>query len=84
MAESGRRSAEVIRDSRARLLDQPSLAALAIYFALSLAVFGGALIARGGYIGWGPDPSNYVWFCVWWPYALVHRLNPFFSYVIWV
>jgi hypothetical protein len=84
MAESGRRSAEVDRDSRERLLDQPSLAALAIYFAISLAVFGGALIARDGYIGWGPDPSNYMWFCVWWPYALVHRLNPFFSYLIWV
>lgn len=81
MAESGR-SAAVDRDKRERLLDRPSLGALAIYFALSLAVLGGALIARGGYLGWGPDPSNYMWFCVWWPYALVHRLNPFFSYVI--
>src|SRR5215469_11323419 len=83
MADSGR-SAAVDRVDRERMLDRPSLAALAIYFALSLAVFGGALLARGGYTGWGPDPSNYMWFAVWWPYALVHRLNPFFSYVIWV
>lgn len=73
-----------IPQSRERLLDRPSLGALAIYFTLSLVVFGGALVARGGYIGWGPDPTNYVWFCVWWPYALVHRLNPFFSHLIWV
>ncbi|HEV2170600.1 MAG TPA: hypothetical protein VGR40_06615, partial [Candidatus Binatus sp.] len=66
------------------MLDRPGLEALAIYSALSIVVFGGALLVRGGYIGWGPDPTNYMWFCVWWPYALVHRLNPFFSYLIWV
>lgn len=69
---------------RGRMLDPPSLIALALYSLLSIVVFGGALLARGGYIGIGPDPSISTWLFAWWPYALVHGLNPFFSRQIWV
>jgi hypothetical protein len=69
--------------TRNRLLDRPSLAALAIYFAISLIIFGGALLDRGGYIGRGPDASLVMWFLAWWPHALADRINPFFSHAIW-
>lgn len=30
------------------------------------------------------DPSAYLWFFAWWPHALLHGLNPFFTDVIFV
>ena len=35
------------------------------------------------HVGLGADPSQMMWFMVWWPHALAHRLNPFISFVIW-
>jgi hypothetical protein len=29
------------------------------------------------------DPNFYTWSLSWWPYAIGHGLNPFFSHVIW-
>ncbi len=31
----------------------------------------------------GPDPRQWLWFFRWWPYAIVHGLNPLYSHVIW-
>jgi len=30
------------------------------------------------------DPTQFMWAMVWWPYAILHGLNPFISHVIWV
>lgn len=89
MAAHGRPGADLsspTNDStpRDRMLDPSSVVALALYSLLSIVVFGGALLARGGYIGWGPDPSLSMWFFAWWPYAFTHWLNPLFSHAIWV
>ncbi len=35
------------------------------------------------YVGSGVDPTLAMWALVWWPYALRHGLNPFFSDRIW-
>ena len=35
------------------------------------------------YIGQGPDPANYIWYVLWWPYALLHGLNPFITRLAW-
>lgn len=33
--------------------------------------------------GTGSDPFDSVWFLSWWPYALTHHLDPFFTRLIW-
>ncbi len=65
--------------------DPYGLLALSIYLALSLLFFGRPLLGhfRDTYIGSGPDPSVSMWYFVWWPYGLVHRLDPFFTDFIW-
>lgn len=68
-----------------RTRDRYGLLALSIYLALSLLFFGRPLLGhfRDTYIGSGSDPTQWMWFFVWWPYALVHRLDPFFTDLIW-
>ena len=64
-----------------------ALAALAVYAALSIAFFGIPVLPRlrtsfiGSYIG--TDPSAYMWFLSWWPYAVLHGLNPFRPEIVW-
>jgi hypothetical protein len=62
-----------------------SLTALALYAALSVAIFGRVVILHplASYVGLGFDPSVHMWSLVWWPYALAHRLNPFITQIIW-
>ncbi|HEY6420267.1 MAG TPA: hypothetical protein VIX59_14820 [Candidatus Binataceae bacterium] len=73
------------RPGRERVLDLRSLGAFAIYFGLSLYFFGRTLPGhfRETYIGTGNDPSLFMWFLVWWPYAFIHHLNPFFTDLLW-
>ncbi len=60
--------------------------AFAGYLALSA-----LLIARHGVLDpahacvctGGADPPTYMWALRWWPYALVHGLNPLFTHLVW-
>ena len=37
-----------------------------------------------GYIGqYNHDPIQFIWTLYWWPYAISHHINPFFSTFIW-
>jgi hypothetical protein len=56
-----------------------------IYLAVSVLTFGRSLIGdwSGRYIGNGADPSQFMWYLRWWPYAITHRLNPFLPRIIW-
>jgi hypothetical protein len=65
--------------------DPYGLLALSIYLTISILVFGRPLLGhfRDRYIGTGPDPTISMWFFVWWPHALIHRLSPFFTDVVW-
>jgi hypothetical protein len=29
------------------------------------------------------DPATYMWALAWWPHAILHGLNPFFSHYVW-
>lgn len=29
------------------------------------------------------DPESFIWFLNWWPYAIIHHLNPFITKYIW-
>ena len=65
--------------------DRYGLGASLIYFALSFLFFGRSLLGHfsSRYLGNGPDPSQFMWYLRWWPYALAHHLNPFWPRVIW-
>ena len=60
-----------------------TVAALLVYAVLSLAYFGIpglAHLGRDCVCGkGGNDPATYMWFLAWWPHALLHGVNPFFS-----
>jgi len=65
--------------------DHFGLGALVIYLTLSLIIFGRGLVhdPAGSFVGLTADPSVYMWFLVWWPYAFAHRLNPFVTNLLW-
>jgi hypothetical protein len=61
--------------------------AFALYLVISVVTLGHSALANPGHVivGWDgfTDPSGYMWSLVWWPYALLHGLNPFFTHAIW-
>jgi hypothetical protein len=64
-----------------------TLAALGIFAALSLSIFGIPLIAHGfatsclgGYSG---EPEIYMWGLAWYPHAISHNLAPLETNVVW-
>ncbi len=65
--------------------DLRGLAAFAIYFALAVLFFARGLFGRfsTAYIGKGPDPQALMWLMAWWPHAIRHGLNPFYSRAVW-
>ncbi len=65
--------------------DRWGLVALAIYLALSVIFFGRGLIPNpgGSFVGLTADPSVYMWFLVWWPYAIAHRIHLFVTGLLW-
>jgi hypothetical protein len=69
---------------RAPVFDQAALSAFIIYLTLSVLLFGRSLFGHFGtvYIGVGPDPALMMWSLVWWPHAIVNRINPFLTDVI--
>jgi hypothetical protein len=60
-------------------------AAFTLYAALALLFFARALAGAftTSYLGRDTDPSEFMWFIKWWPYAIGHHLNPFFSDLVW-
>ncbi len=37
----------------------------------------------GKLAGGGSDVYAFVWFLAWWPWALAHHVNPFFTHLVW-
>lgn len=35
------------------------------------------------FFGLNPDPKEFIWMMHWWPYAIKHGLNPFFTEFLW-
>ena len=62
------------------------LGAFWIYVGLSILFFGLPILRHPSqyYLGrLGADPTTFIWYLAWWPYALMHGLNPFMAYDIW-
>ncbi len=55
------------------------------FLLLALLLYGRHVIAHPGrsLIGTGVDPQIFVWSLAWWPYAVLHGLNPIVSHVVW-
>ena len=62
-----------------------SLSPIIIYLALSLLYFGPPAFAaiRHSMFNAGPDSQLIMWSLNWWPFSLVHHLNPFYTRYIW-
>ncbi len=75
------------RDARVGLGPRahPRWWAFAAFLALSLALLGWRIVPNpaSGCACQGNDPATYVWALAWWPHALLHGLNPFYSHDVW-
>jgi hypothetical protein len=73
---------------RARRLSVPGwLIALVLYSAASLALIARQALADPSHVcicvGPNGDPPFFMWALKWWPYAIGHGINPFFTNVVW-
>jgi hypothetical protein len=69
------------------MLHARGVGVLGTYLLISIVLFAAYLIAAGPgrfYIGghFG-DPAMMMWYLVWWPYAVWHRIDPFITYAVW-
>ncbi len=62
-----------------------AMAALALYVAITIGYFGLHVLPHLGSASVGlqdwTDPTANMWSLAWWPYALLHGLNPFVTHV---
>jgi hypothetical protein len=67
--------------------DRFGLLAFLLYLVVSILYFARAVAADPGayFIGGAidHDPSLYMWCLRWWPWALAHRIDPFFCPMVW-
>jgi hypothetical protein len=60
-----------------------TVVALIVYAVISIEFFGVYALPHLGRVcacsGVGDDPAEYMWFLAWWPHALLHGQNPFFT-----
>jgi|1186.fasta_scaffold01056_8 hypothetical protein len=65
----------------------PSLAVLVMYIAISFAYFGWRLLPHPGrdLVGkWQQNDADiFVWSFAWWPHAILHGANPYFTRVVY-
>jgi hypothetical protein len=66
--------------------DRCGAGAFGIYLALSMLFFGRGLVGHftirhvGKAVG---DPALVAWFLLWLPHAIAHRINPFYTNLLW-
>lgn len=55
------------------------------YALISFLYFGLPLLVEPGsqFVGTGPDPKFFIWALAWWPHAILHGQNPFFTHAVW-
>jgi len=76
---------EVSAPSRQGLFDPQASSVFLFYLALSVLIFGRAIVAHPTtwYIGRGPDPQLYIWFIAWWAHSIANWNNPLLTGAIW-
>jgi hypothetical protein len=55
------------------------------YAVASLGVFGLPILRHPGstFVGWGTDPSSFMWYLAWFPHAVGHGINPLVTHEVW-
>ena len=66
-------------------LRRPHVLAALIYLDLSVCLFGIRVLAHPStsYLGYPRDPGFFIWCLEWWPWAILHGYNPFYSHLVW-
>ncbi len=59
------------------------IGAFVLYAALSIGFIDHGVSITHHIAGQGSDPYAFVWFLAWWPWALTHHVNPFFTTLVW-
>ncbi|MGO9817521.1 MAG: hypothetical protein ACLPJJ_09515 [Acidocella sp.] len=59
------------------------LTAVALYAAAAWVVVQHGASLTGMISGGGSDPLIFIWSFAWWPSAMAHHLNPFFTHLVW-
>jgi hypothetical protein len=59
--------------------------AFLLYLVAALGIFGFPILAHPGstFVGWGTDPSSFMWYLAWLPHALLHGINPLITHDVW-
>jgi hypothetical protein len=57
--------------------------ALAFYAGLSWLIVAHGAALTGPIFGHGDDPLAFIWFLAWYPFALAHHLDPFWTHYAW-
>lgn len=72
-------------EAKRRIDARGSAASLLIYLALAIGFLGRGLFGHftDRFFGQSTDPSFYLWYFRWWPYAIGHHLNPFFTRLVY-
>ena len=62
-----------------------NVAIFIVYLLISLAYFGFPTLnsPQTRYVGMNADPTLFIWFIEWWPFAIIHHLNPFATAYMW-
>ncbi len=59
----------------------------AFYIAASALLLGRHVLGDPSHVcaclGGAGDPPSYMWALGWWPYAITHAMNPFFTHLVW-
>ncbi len=86
-ASGGIRTLDIARDWLASRRHQ-AIAALLLYAAIGVGYFGLHVLPHLGRVcvcePGGSDPSIFMWSLAWWPHALLHGWNPFFTNAVFV
>jgi hypothetical protein len=73
--------------TKARAVSVPwhGLSALPVFVCTSILLLGRGVLShpQSYYIGRGPDPSQFMWYLVWWPWAILHGSNPLYTRAVW-
>jgi hypothetical protein len=78
---SGQSAAEKL----ASLARYPSRTACGVYLVISILFFGLRVVGSPStaHVGFTSDAAMMMWYLVWWPCAIWHRINPFITHAVW-
>jgi len=57
--------------------------ALAVYAIISIRFLDHGVSMTRNIQGIGADPTAFIWFLAWWPWAISHHLNPLYTHLAW-